>query len=254
VRLTDTHCHLNVAEFFPDPDAAVSRAPAAGVDDLIVIGLDTDSSRAAVDLAERHEGVWAAVGRHPNYAAAYSPDEIQTFRDLLQHPRVVAVGEIGLDNHWDDATPEQQERCLRDQLELAGETGKPVVFHCREAYPRLLAILEGLPPLRFVFHCFSGDASDLARAIAFGAYFGIDGPVTYKKNSELRELAAAMPSDKVLIETDSPFLPPVPFRGKPNEPALLPWVNRGLAAALGISEEECAERTTANARALFGLG
>jgi len=254
MNLVDTHCHLNVEEFFPDPDAAVGRAKEAGVGDLIAIGLDVESSRAAVGLAERHDGVWAAVGRHPNYAAAYAPGDLEVIRELLGHPKAVALGEIGLDAHWDDATPEQQERCLRDQLELAAESGKPVVFHCREAYPRLLETLEALPPLRFVFHCFSGDASDLARAIALDAYYGIDGPVTYKKNSGLRAMAAAMPADRVLIETDSPFLTPEPHRGKPNEPALIPFVNRGLAGALGISEEECAARTTANARALFGIG
>lgn len=172
---------------------------------------------------------------------------------MLEHPKAVALGEVGLDNHWDEATPEQQERCLRDQLELAAGAGKPVVFHCREAYPRLLEILEALPKLRFVFHCFSGDKADAARAVALDAYFGIDGPVTYKKNVPFRELVARLPSDRLVIETDSPFLTPEPYRGKPNEPTLLPWVNRGLAGALGVSEEECAASTTANARALFGL-
>jgi TatD DNase family protein len=253
MNYVDTHCHLNLAEYFPDPDAAIARAKDAGVGELVLVGLDPDTSRTALAVAERHEGVWAAVGRHPNYAAAYEPEDIASIRDMLEHSKAVALGEVGLDNHWDEATPEQQERCLRDQLELAGASGKPVVFHCREAYPRLLEILEELPRLRCVFHCFSGDDADAARAIALDAYFGIDGPVTYKKNGPFRELVARLPSDRLVIETDSPFLTPEPFRGKPNEPALLPWVNRGLAGALGVSEEECAASTTANARALFGL-
>jgi TatD DNase family protein len=232
----------------------IARAQEAGVDALVVVGLDPETSRAALDLAERYECVYAAVGRHPNYAAAYQPGDLAAIRTMLAHEKAVALGEIGLDNHWNDATPEQQERCLRDQLDLAFESGKPIVLHCREAYPRLLELLESLPPHPCVFHCFSGDGPAAERAVALDAYFGIDGPVTYKKNGPFRELAATLPPDRLLLETDSPFLPPEPFRGKPNEPALLPWVNRGLAAAIGVLEHECASATSGNARRLFGLG
>jgi TatD DNase family protein len=251
--LIDTHCHLNVAEFFPEPDPFVARAQEAGVADLVLIGLDVVTSQAAIDLAERHKGVWATVGRHPNYSTGYDKDELKQIRRLLQHPKVVALGEVGLDEHWDDAPAEQQEACLRDQLELAYELDKPVVLHCRKAYQRLLAILEERPDHPYVFHCFSGSAEDAVRANAMGCYFGIDGPITYKKNGEFRELVATLPQDRLLIETDSPFLPPEPYRGKPNEPSLLPWVNRGLAAALGLTEEDCAAQTTANAKAFFRL-
>lgn len=254
MALFDTHCHLNVAEFFDEPDAVVGRAKAAGVEGLVLIGLDLDTSQAALDVAERHEGVWAAVGRHPNYSNNYSRSDLAVLRRMLGHPKAVALGEVGLDSHWDEVGPEDQERSLRDQLELTLEVGKPLVLHCREAYPRLLDILEAMPSFRGVFHCFSGSAEDASRAVALGAYFGIDGPITYKKNGAFRELVATLPRDRIVLETDSPFLPPEPFRGKPNEPALMPWVNRGLAGALGVSEEECAELTTGNARALFGLG
>lgn len=250
--LIDTHCHLNVAEFFPDPEPVIARAFEAGVEALLVVGLDIETSQAALDLSERHDCVYAAVGRHPNYAATYRSGDLAMLRTMLAHEKVVALGEIGLDSHWDDATPEQQERCLRDQLDLAFECGKPIVFHCREAYPRLLEVLEALPPHPCVFHCFSGDSGDAIRAVALDAYFGIDGPITYKKNGPLRELVATLPRDRLLLETDSPFLPPEPFRGKPNEPALLPCVARGVASTVGIGEEACERLTTENARRLFG--
>jgi len=254
--LVDTHCHLNDVEAFPDPDRAIEEALAAGVARLIVVGIDADSSELAVEIAERWPGVvYATVGWHPNYASTFEEAGLARIAELLRRDSVVALGEIGLDEHWDFATPEQQERALHAQMEIAGEFGKPIVFHCREAYPRLLDVLEsrpgGDPP--YVFHCFSGDAGDARRAVALGGWFGVDGPITYRKADGLRTLVATLPRERLLIETDSPWMTPHPHRGERNRPALLPLVARGLALALGITAEECAALTTDNARRLFGL-
>jgi TatD DNase family protein len=165
----------------------------------------------------------------------------------------VALGEIGLDYHWDYATPDQQRIALLDQLELARKLAKPVVFHCRDAYPDLLTILEEQPTHRYLFHCFAGNQEDARRALALGAMFGVDGPITYKKADALREVIAMIPRDRLVLETDSPYMAPTPHRGKPNRPAFVPFVNEGLAATLGISQEECASLTTANAKRFFGL-
>lgn len=253
MALFDTHCHLNDVEAFPDPASVIAEAREAGVERMVVIGVDIASSRLALGIAERHEGVFASAGLHPNYASDYEPGQLVEIEQLLCHPKCVALGEIGLDLHWEFATIEQQRRALRDQLELAETTGTPVIFHCRDAYAPLLDILEASPPRRFVMHCFSGDERDAARARALGAYYGFDGPLTFKKNEALRALAATLPRDRILIETDSPWLTPHPHRGKRNRPAWLPLINEALAAALCLSADECAALTTANAERFFGL-
>lgn len=253
--LVDTHCHLNDAEAFPDPDRAIEEARAAGVERLVVVGVDAGSSELALRIAERHPGrVFATAGWHPNYAASFDEAGLARLAKLLRQEAVVALGEIGLDEHWDYATSEEQEKALHAQLEIAQEHGKPIVFHCREAYPRLLDILErrrGDPP--YVFHCFSGIPEDARRAEALGGWFGVDGPVTYRKADALRALVATLPRDRLLVETDSPWMTPHPHRGERNRPALLPLIVGALAAALDIDEATCAALTTANARRLFGL-
>lgn len=247
--LIDTHCHLNDAEAFPDPRAAIEEAQAAGVERLIVVGIDLESSLRAVELAEAFDGVYATVGWHPNYAHEFDGRALLDIEALLSHPRVVALGEIGLDYHWDFATPEQQERCLLAQLELV--TDLPVVLHCRKAYPALLDVLERQQPRRWVFHCFSGDGVDASRSKRLGGWFGVDGPITYKKSEVLRALVRNLPTDHLLIETDSPYMTPHPHRSERNRPALLPLINRGLAEALEVTAEECAALTTRNAMDLF---
>lgn len=253
LELIDTHCHLNLPDCFPDPESAIREATQAGVSSLILIAIDLDSSKRALEIASRHDSVYAVVGRHPNYAKDFQRSETNELYALCSDPKAVAIGEIGLDFHWDFATREQQERCLLAQLDLAADLGKPVVFHCRDAYPELLALLEGRPRLPYLFHCFSGDEADARRSIAMDATFGFDGPITYKKADSLRALAGKMPRDRIVIETDSPYLAPEPFRGKANKPAYLPYINRGLAGAMGISEDDCAVLTSANAKAFFRL-
>ncbi len=253
MNLVDTHCHLNDAEAFPDPGVVVAEASAAGVSKLIVIGVDLPSSRLAVELSEEFDGVFAAVGHHPNYASSYEESELTDFDSMLHRAKTVALGEIGLDYHWDYATRAEQERCLRDQLNLARQHKKPLIFHCREANKDLLAILENEPRQRFVLHCFSGDVDDARKANEMGCWFGVDGPVSYPKSEELRALLRTVRRDRILIETDSPWLAPHPFRGKPNRPALLTYVNAALAPVLDLTIEECAALTTANAESCFGL-
>jgi TatD DNase family protein len=249
----DTHCHLNLAEHFPDPAAAIKEAQDAGVARIIVVGIDLPMSRRALEIADAHDGVYAVVGVHPNSAAAYQASHLSEIEEMLRHPKAVAIGEIGLDYHWDFATPDQQRVALFDQLDLAESTGKPVVFHCRKAYPDLLSLLEKRKQLSWLFHCFAGTMADARRAVEIGAWFGVDGPITYPKSHELRDIVETLPRDRIVIETDAPYLTPAPFRGKPNHPSYVRFVSAGLAAILSLELDECAELTTANAERFFGL-
>jgi TatD DNase family protein len=251
MRLIDTHCHLNDAEAFPDPAAAVEEAAGVGIEKLIVVGVDTESSQRAVELADQFDAVYAVVGWHPNYASDYKTSELVEIERLLAHPKTVALGEIGLDFYRDHATMEEQHKCVLEQLDLAESTGAPIVFHCRDAYPQLLDILEKRKVLPYLFHCFAGCADDAKRCLALESYFGVDGPVTYKRSDELREILGWLPKEKLLIETDAPWMSPIPFRGKRNKPAWLTYINSGLADAISVNPAECAEITTANAERFF---
>lgn len=251
--LIDTHCHLNLLESFPDPAASIAEAVQAGVEKLVVIGIDIESSRRAVELADRHKEVYASVGLHPNSASEYCSRTLADLEPMLSHPKTVAIGEIGLDYHWDYATKDQQRTALFDQLDLAASIGKPVVFHCREAYKDLLPLLAARARHPGVLHCFAGDAEDASLALELRLMFGVDGPITYKKANDLREIFRTLPADRIVIETDAPYLTPEPHRGKPNRPAYVAMVNAGLAACRGIGRDECARLTTANATRFFGL-
>ena len=249
--LIDTHCHLNDPKAFPDPRAEIDAALALGVERLIVVGTAPEDWERAVLLAEAHPEVWAIVGWHPNYTADYDPATLVRLRELLGHPRVLALGEIGLDYHWDRAERHVQHTALRDGLDLATDMGKPVVFHAREAYSDLLDVLEARAPHDYLMHCFAGTAEEGARAAALGCRFGVDGPVTYPKAEGLREVLRSLPFESLVVETDAPYMSPVPFRGKPNRPANVRHVAEGLATALGRSFEEVAAQTSATARAFF---
>jgi TatD DNase family protein len=251
--LIDTHCHLNDEKAFPDPVEELRAARAAGVDRLIVVGTAPDDWAKAIGLAQRFEEVYAIVGWHPNYTADYDSGTLAELEARLGHPKVLALGEIGLDYHWDYAPRDLQHRALREQLDLGRRLEMPIVFHAREAYADLLDVLEEAPPHPYLFHCFAGNAAEAARGVALGAYFGVDGPVTYKKADELRAVLASIPHDRFVVETDAPYMAPVPYRGKPNRPAYVAQVNEGLAATLGLSPEACAALTTANARRFFSL-
>lgn len=251
--LIDTHCHLNDAKAFPDPSLEIAAAHEAGVERLIVVGTDPDDWERATGLAERFEEVYAIVGWHPNYTADYDPSTLARLESLLGQEKVLALGEIGLDYHWDYAPRDRQRQALQDQLDLAARRGLPTIFHAREAYGDLLDVLESRGAGRYLFHCWAGTAEEAARGVALGGYFGVDGPITYKNAHALRETIATIPPDRLVVETDAPYMTPVPFRGKPNRPAYVSHVNAGLAAVLNLSPEACADLTTANARAFFGI-
>ncbi len=250
---TDTHCHLNDEDAFPDPEAAVREARDSGVDRLVVVGVDTESSQKAVVLSERFENIWAVVGWHPNMAANFSLAELSRIEELAQHPKVVAIGEIGLDFHWTYATLEQQRLALEAQLDLAEKLNRPVVFHCREAYPELLTVLESRPARPYLLHCFAGSGDDAVRAMTLGCYFGVDGPVTYKKADDLRSVIRQIGIERLVVETDAPWLSPHPHRGKPNQPAWVGIVGEGLADTLGLSTETVKSITNQNADSFFRL-
>ena len=277
VTLFDTHCHLDFESFADDVEAVVARAAEAGVTRIIVPGLDLDNAPAVLALAERFPGVYAAVGVHPNSAAGWRDEWIDALRELAQHDKVVAIGEIGLEYYWDKTPPPTQHQALTAQLELAVELGLPVIIHNRDASEDVLRLLTAVaqgsrdegareerssltpgtwnlePALRGVLHSFAADWATAEAALGLGFYLGFTGPLTYKKADELRAIAARVPLDRVLIETDAPFLAPHPFRGKRNEPAHVRLVAERLAEVRGVALEEVAAATTANAQELFRL-
>ncbi len=259
--LFDTHAHLDLEDFDPDRTEVIARARRAGVAAMICPGISADSSRAAVRLAETEEGVFAAAGIQPNYCAQASPGDWERIVALADHARVVAIGETGLDRHWDFTPFGVQQDYFDRHLRLAQARGLPVIVHCREAEADVLAMLREAArrgPLAGVLHAFSGDGTFAEECLALGFQISLAGAVTYtnKKFEALREAARAIPEDRILIETDSPYLVPHPLRGKEkrNEPANLVLTARCLAELRGVSPEQLAAQTTANARRLFGLG
>jgi TatD DNase family protein len=251
-RWVDSHCHLDSID--GDLDDYLERASRAGVLRLVTIGTDVESSRIAVGLAESHDEVWASVGVHPHDADNFTGDDADMIEEMARRRRVVAVGEVGLDFYRNYSGPEAQEKTFRAQIDIAKRVGKPMVMHIREAFSEVLALLKEVgPPEKLVFHCFSGDREDAIEAVRLGGYVSFAGNVSYKNAGPLREAAKVVPLDRLLVETDSPYLAPVPYRGKPNEPSYLPSVGAALAAALGKPVEEVADATGANAERLFGL-
>lgn len=257
--LVDTHAHLMMAELMPELPDVLSRASAAGVRAIICVGIDLKSSEQAVELASRHSELYATVGVHPNDCAGLDPAWREEIRRLATSPRVVAIGEIGLDYYRDHASPEQQRRVLSAQLQIAGELGLPVVVHNRRADADVGSILtewsRELPDAhpRGVLHCFSGDRELMDQVVEAGFYVSFAGPITYSNGRLAAEVAAAAPRDRVLVETDSPYLAPHPHRGKRNEPALVRLVVERLAQLRGVTVEEAVETTGRNAARLFGL-
>ena len=264
-RLVDTHCHLDFERFADDREAVLARAAEAGVWRMVTLGVEVASSRRAVSLAEQHAAVYAAVGVHPNEAAHAWEGEatLNTLRILAGHPKVVAIGEIGLDYYRDHTPPALQREVLRAQLTLAAELGLPVSLHNREATADLLDILTdwaaGLRAQRHpladrpgVWHAFSGDAASAERAMALGFFLGIGGPITFKNATERRAVVAVLPLEHLVLETDAPFLAPHPYRGRRNEPAYVRFVAEKIAEIQGRPVAEVARQTTRNAQALFG--
>lgn len=251
--LVDTHCHIHDEKHFPDSDAEVQFARESGIERLIVVGVNPEDWPRAIAFAEKYEDVYAICGWHPNYTEDYDAMEMPKLLRFLRHPKLLALGEIGLDYHWDYSPPTLQIKALRDQLRVAEDYNLPVVFHAREAYSDLLDILEQMPPRPYLFHCFTGTIDEARRILRLGGYFGCDGPVTYKKAEELRTVFSFIPPHKIVLETDSPYMSPVPNRGKPNRPGYLGNINSVLADLHQMTFDEMAERTRQNVKDFFGI-
>jgi TatD DNase family protein len=260
--LIDTHCHINFESYDEDRDAVIQRANDAGVTRIINPAIDLETSLAGIQLAEQYAGMYAAVGVHPNSTANWQAGIVTELREhAISHPKVIAIGEIGLDYYWDKSPKTAQAQAFEAQLALAAELELPVIIHNREASEDLLPILEvwaaDLPPALQsrpgVLHSFSAAPEFAERALASGFYLGFTGPITFKKAEGLRQVAANVPLDRILVETDGPFLTPHPYRGKRNEPAYIPYMVDRLAALHNISVEAMSKATTDNAVRLFQL-
>jgi hydrolase, TatD family len=253
--LIETHVHFNHEALGSRAalPGVLERAEAAGVGQFIVVGFDAASSAQAVELAHTDPRIFATVGVHPHDAQNYDAAIEERLREWAKDPRVVAIGEIGLDFYRDLSPRDDQYRAFRAQLALAREVGLPVVIHCRDAYDETIPLLEEeAGDLTIILHCFAGDDRHAARARARGWYLGVDGPITYKKNDALRSVFRQARAESILLETDAPYLSPEPLRGKfPNEPARLVHIAQAVAALRGETFEALAEQTTENARRAF---
>jgi TatD DNase family protein len=255
--LIDTHAHLDDERFAADLDAVLGRAADSGVVRAVAIGTTAPSSAACIALAARHPLLATAVGIQPNHVAEAGPADWDEVVRLVASPGVVAVGETGLDRHWDYTPFPQQEDYFARHLELARRHNLAVVIHCREAEADVVRMLredyDRHGPVRGVMHSFTGDAATASACLAMGLFVSFAGMVTYKNAGDLREVARGVPADRVLVETDSPYLAPVPVRGKRNEPAYVRHTAECLAAVRGVEADALGAETTRNARALFGL-
>lgn len=252
----DTHCHINAKVFANDAAGYVKRAANAGVTKLIVIGWDVMSSRDAIKYAETFPGVYAAVGIHPVDAVSTPESDLGIIEEMLDHPKVVALGEIGLDYHWIKEKDEQaiEHTFFKKQLALANKKKKPVVIHMRNATQDTYEILRDNRPLfSGVMHSYSGSVEMMENFLALGLYIGLGGPVTFLNAKEPKLVAAAVPSDKLLLETDAPYLAPHPFRGRTNESIHIPLIAETIAELRNISVFDLKAQTTTNAHTLFKL-
>lgn len=254
--LIDTHCHLDAEAFQTDVAEVIQNAVDSGVQKLLTIGITRATSDAAVALAEQYEHVSAVVGIQPNYASQVAPGDWDRIVELTQHPNVVGIGETGLDKYWDHAPLELQQDYFQKHLELSRQTKLPFVVHCREAEPEVLEMLRQdfvNGPLNGLMHSFCGDEAMAAECVAMGMHISFAGMVTFRKNDALRAVAKTVPLDRLLVETDAPYLAPHPNRGKRNEPAWVRHTADCLANVHEIMPEDLAAAVTANATKLFGL-
>lgn len=251
MNLTDSHCHLDDRQFEQDRERVIERALQAGVRRMLAIGTGDGPPdlEAAIRLAERYPPILASVGIHPHDAAKAAPSDFDHLRALVRHPKVVAVGEIGLDYHYDFSPRERQREVFLEQLRLAAEFGKPVIIHTREAWEDTMAVLEqhARPAnLKGVMHCFSGGPEEARRALNLGFFLSFAGVITFPKAVRVREAARSAPLERLLVETDAPYLAPVPYRGKRNEPAWVVETARRLAELRGEPLERLAAETSRN--------
>lgn len=249
----DTHAHYDSGAFNGDRLPLLASMPEKGVELIIDPGCDLISSRKAIELAERFDFVYAAVGWHPEDIDKLTEEDYRSMESLAQHKKCVAIGEIGLDYYWDASQKDVQKALFRRQAELALRLNKPVIVHDREAHADSLDIVCDYPELRGVFHCYSGSVEMAEILLKRGWYLGFDGPITYKNARKAIEVLKACPLDRILIETDSPYLSPVPQRGKRNDSGNLKYVVEKIAEVKGMEPETVAKLTAENGRRLFGL-
>ncbi|MYE88470.1 TatD family deoxyribonuclease [Candidatus Poribacteria bacterium] len=248
----DSHAHIQLDQFDADREAVLERAQEAGVHAILVIGFDIETSRGAITLAEKYNQIYATVGMHPHDAKDLDDETVCMFRDLAVHPKVVALGEMGLDYYRDLSPRPIQKAAFERQLDLAEELDLPIVIHNRDAYHDILPILQARRDrVRGVMHCFSGDVEIMRQNLALGFHIGIGGPVTYRKSDALQKVAQKVPVDALLVETDCPWLAPQFRRGKRNEPAYVRATAEKIAELRSISLEEIGEITTQNFENLF---
>lgn len=262
IELIDTHCHLNFHKYNDDRDAVLQRAKDTGVNRVIIPAIDLESCQEAIDLSDQYDAIYTAVGIHPNSTIDFDETMLHAIREWSSHEKVVSIGEIGLDYYWDKSPKDIQRKAFERQLELASELELPVIIHNREASNDVLDVLESwvttlpdsLKNRPGVLHSFSAPPEIADRALAIGFYLGFTGPITFKKADDLRDIAATVPLNRILVETDGPFLTPHPYRGKRNEPAYVQYMTEKLAELHHISFDEMAQHTTSNAETLFNFG
>ena len=248
----DSHAHIQLSQFDKDRDAVLKRAHEAGVSTILIIGFDLETSLGAVELAQKHEQLYATVGMHPHDAKNLTPDVLKSFRELLDHPKVIALGEIGLDYYRNLSPHNVQKEAFEKQLNLAEEMEMPIIIHNRDAYMDILPILEARKgKVRGVLHCFTGDIELMHRSIKIGLHIGIGGIVTFPNAKDMQAIATEVPAERLLIETDCPWLAPQFRRGKRNEPAYVPAVAEKIAELRDTSVEAIGEITTKNFDTLF---
>lgn len=255
IALFDSHCHVDEEKFDADREEVLARMQAAGVTRYAVIGSDMASSRHAADFAEQHEGCYAAVGIHPHEASGMKPGDLDTLAAWVREEKVRAIGEIGLDYYYDLSPRDVQTRVCEEQMELAWQLNVPVAYHIRDAHQDMLEIMKRHRAhlTGGIIHCFSGSWEMAKEYLKLGYYISFAGPVTFKKAPRLQESAVRVPRDRLLIETDSPYLSPEPVRGRRNEPTNVRYVCEKIAALRGETLEEVATYTTENAMRVYGI-
>ena len=253
--LFDTHMHLNARQFAEDREEAIERAKSAGVTHMIVVGFDDETIPLAIEIAETYENIYAAVGWHPVDAIHYQERHLDWLQTLTEHPKVVALGEMGLDYHWDTSPKDVQEKVFRQQIRLAKKLDMPIIIHNREATSDVIRILqeENAAEVGGIMHCYSGTVAEVQPCLDMNFYISLGGPVTFKNAHEVKEVAKVIPLDRLLIETDAPYLAPHPYRGKRNEPAYVKLVAEEIARLREIDYEELCKITTRNAFEIFSI-
>lgn len=253
--LFDTHVHLNADQYDEDLEEVIARAQEAGVTNMVVVGFDRPTITRAMELVEQYDFLYACVGWHPVDAIDMTEEDLGWIEELASHPKVVAIGEMGLDYHWDKSPKEIQKEVFRKQIKLAKKVKLPIVIHNREATADIVEILkeEEAEEVGGIMHCFSGSAEVAKECVKMNFYISLGGPVTFKNAKKPKEVAAEIPLDQLLIETDCPYLAPHPYRGKRNEPGYVRLVAEEIAEIKGLTLEEVAEATTRNAKKVFAI-